>query len=111
MDYMRNGGMGMWLMLITALIVAGLAATRPREARSGVLAKGCVVILMQGMLGMATGMMAVSAKYDRFPDKTAAIAEGLGELANNGTFSAILFTLLGIAALVTQVRPAASART
>ena len=108
MDYMREGGWGMWAMLITALFVAGWAAARPNAARSRVLGKGAVVILMQGMLGMATGMMAVSRHYEMFPDKNAAIAGGLGELANNGTFAAILFTLLGVASLVTEQRAARS---
>ena len=110
MDYMRSGGFGMWLMLITAIGVGALAAIRDRSARPFVLGVGCLVILMQGMLGMATGMLAVSSKYDRFPDRTAAIAEGLGELANNGTFACILFTLLGVAALVARRQSEGRAR-
>jgi hypothetical protein len=105
MNYMREGGWAMWAMLITALFVAGWAAARPKEARSRALAKGSVVILMEGMLGMATGMIAVSSKYELFPDKTAAVAQGLGELANNGTFAAVLFTVVGVASLATEPRP------
>ena len=102
MDYMREGGWGMWALLITALFVTGWAAAGPKEARSRALSIGCMVVLMEGMLGMATGMMVVSRKYELFADKSAAIAGGLGELANNGTFAAVLFTLLGIGALLTS---------
>lgn len=90
MDYMRNGGINMWIMLIAAIAIAVIAATRPAGARSGALSAGCALMLILGMFGLSTGLMAVSSKYHQFPDKLAAIGEGLGELANNGTFSAVL---------------------
>jgi hypothetical protein len=62
-----------------------------------VLGAGSFLAVIQGLLGMSLGMTAVSVKYTRFPDHTAAIAEGLGELSNNGIFGASL--ALGVAAL------------
>lgn len=100
MDYMREGGWGMWAILITAIATIAITVTRPKEKRVGALLGGCVALLMSGMLGMATGMVAVSHNYAKFPDKVDAVAAGLGELANNGTFAGALVAVLGIAALV-----------
>lgn len=107
MDYMRNGGITMWVMLIAAIAIAVIAATRPAGARSGVLSAGCALMLILGMFGLSSGLMAISTHYQQFPDKLAAIGEGLGELANNGTFSAGLALLFGVAAIATKPRPAA----
>ena len=107
MDYMRNGGINMWVMLIAAIAIAALAATRPRAARSGVLASGCVLMIIMGIFGLATGLQAVSNHYEQFPDKVAAIGVGLGELSNNGTFSSMLALLFGIASLVTKQKSGA----
>lgn len=100
MDYMREGGWGMWAILITAIATVAITVTRPKEKRVGALMGGCIAVLMGGMLGMATGMVAVSGNYQKFPDKTDAVAAGLGELANNGTFAGMLVAALGLAALV-----------
>lgn len=100
MDYMREGGWGMWAILITAIAAAAIAATRPKEKRVGALMGGCIAVLMQGMLGMATGMVAVSHNYAKFPEKVDAVAAGLGELANNGTFAGAVVLVLGLWALV-----------
>jgi len=105
MDYFRDGGWSMWALLITFFFSAGLAAARPKVMRSGILGKGAVIVLALGMLGLATGMKAVSAHFGSYPDKAEAIGIGLGELANNGTFSFILFTILGVASLATAARP------
>lgn len=100
MDFMQNGGANMWLMLASAVLAAVVAATRPAPKRAGVLRAATVLLLIEGMFGLALGMIAVSANAGRFPDVPAAIATGLGELANNGAFGAILALLLGIGSLV-----------
>jgi hypothetical protein len=105
MDYFRDGGASMWGILIIFFFTAGLAAARPKAMRSSILGKGSVAVLAAGVLGLATGMKAVSAHVGSFPDKAEAIGIGLGELANNGTFSFILFTILGVASLATAPRP------
>lgn len=107
-EYFRDGGFSMWILLLSALGTAGFAATRAPERRARVLFVGCILVVIEGVFGLSTGLIAVSSHYMNFPDKTAAIAEGLGELANNGTFSAGLALLLGIAALALDRRPQAS---
>ena len=42
-EFMREGGVVMWAMLIAAVAVAVLAATRPRERRAIVLGSGSFV--------------------------------------------------------------------
>jgi hypothetical protein len=90
----------MWLMLGTTILALGLAETRPKAARPSVLVTGTIATIIQGMLGMATGLLMVSRHYHQFPDPMAALGEGLGEASHNGTFAGILATLLGLAALV-----------
>jgi hypothetical protein len=104
MDFMRDGGASMWLLLASAIATVVVAATRPAPRRPVVLLSGCILVLAEGLFGMAAGMKAVAANYARFPEPVAAIAEGLGELANNGVFAGALALLLGIAALVTRAR-------
>ena len=104
MNYFRDGGWNMWLLLIIFFFSAGLAAARPKAQRSGILGKGAITVLASGILGLATGMQAVSAHVGQFPDKAEAIGIGLGELANNGTFAFTLFVILGVGSLVTGPR-------
>lgn len=104
MDYFRDGGFTMWLLVVVALGTAGYAFGRDAAARPRVLFRGAVAVLAMGLFGISAGMEAVSQHYDRFPDKTAAIAQGLGELANNGTFAMLLFVALAIAGLVAERR-------
>lgn len=113
MNFMHEGGANMWLMLVSALTVAGLAFTREPEKRSGVLQTGTVLLLIEGMLGLGAGMAAVAAfarspKFAEVASQAAAVAEGLGELSNNGILGALLALVLGIAAIVT--RPAGATR-
>jgi hypothetical protein len=103
MNYFREGGFGMWLMLAGFLATIVIAAVRPRIARPGVFAVGTIAQLFLGILGMATGMMAVAHHIvQRNPDNAGiVVAQGLGELSNNGTFAVLLGTILGVASLVT----------
>jgi hypothetical protein len=109
MSYMCEGGWGMWLILFIAVGTPVIAAVRGPRARAMVFLAGCVGSLIAGMMGMATGLAAVSAHYAQFSDKTEAIGSGLGELSNNGTFSATVALLLGIAALVAHRKAPAAA--
>ena len=102
MDYMREGGIGMWLMLVTALATGGYAAAQKGERRAFPLAVGSALVVIEGILGLSTGMLAVSRNAGRFPDKAQAIAEGLGELANNGTLAVALSLTLGLWAVLAR---------
>jgi hypothetical protein len=78
------------------------AALRPAHKRAGLLALMAVWIVIQGMAGMATGIHMVVRYLDRVHDgdKVKILAAGLGELANNGIFAAVLATILGVAYVI-----------
>ncbi len=101
MEYMREGGFAMWAILVTGVLAVVLAATRPAAARPGVLMTGSIAAIVQGMLGLSSGLLMVSRNYQRFPNPMEAIGAGLGEASHNGTFGALVATLLGLAALIT----------
>lgn len=106
MDFMRDGGVSMWVMLASAIATVVIAAARPKERRPVVLLAGSILALAEGLLGMAAGMQAVAAHYTRFPDHVAAIAEGLRELSNNGILGGVLAILLGLGALAARAQGA-----
>jgi hypothetical protein len=109
MTYFQEGGFSMWLILLAAMATVAVAIATKGERRSRVLAVGSQGTLLLGVFGMATGMEAVRQNIGRFADKGAAVAEGLGELSNNGTFATLLALVLGIAALVTAPKTKAAA--
>ncbi len=102
MNYMREGGFAMGLLLAVAIGTVVLAFARPKDKRPGIFFGGMILCIIFGILGLAAGMEAVSAHFGRFEDPTAAIGQGLGELANNGSFSALLSLALGAGHLVTR---------
>ncbi len=99
MDWFREGGYPMWLLLVTALASGGFALGRGKRGRAFALFVGMQLVIVEGIFGLSTGMIAVSRAVATFPDPARAIGVGLGELANNGTFSAALALALGLAAL------------
>ena len=103
-EYFRNGGFVMWVMLIAAIASAGIAATRSKQQRAKVLVVGSVTSIALGLLGISFGMMAVSRYAARVGDKMSAslVAEGLGELSNNGTFAVLLAAMLALGAFLTR---------
>ncbi len=112
MDFMREGGFAMWLMLASAVGAAALAAMKPAARRGRVLGLAAVWVLAQGLLGMAAVIHATVRYLDRVPppDMTRILAAGLGELANNGVLAAALATLLGLGyVLTTRDEPPAAA--
>lgn len=110
MNYMREGGYGMWMILVTSIAVAAWGLTRPKSERSSVFLAGCIVALIQGILGLSTGMEAVARhmaeRGSHYPDQGAVVAIGLGELANNGTFAVFFAAAFGLAAILTRAKPA-----
>lgn len=104
LDYVLEGGWTMGLMIVTALVAFGWAYGRPRS-RARVLRNASVVVLMEGMLGIASGLTAVSKNLAAAPDPARQTLVGLGELAHNGTLSAGLFIVLAVASVVLEATP------
>ncbi len=107
MSFMQEGGVAMWLMLVSAIAVAGIGFTRAADRRAAFLRGGTTLLLIEGLFGMGMGMRAVSGfangpKFAEMGNQAAIVATGLGELANNGLFGAALALLLAIAALVSD---------
>lgn len=100
LEFMREGGVSMWLMLAAAVVFSGLAATRPRPVRPTVLVTGCLTVLVLGMAGLGTGLAMVSRNYQRFPNPLEAVGAGIGEASHNATLAALLAAVLGAAAMV-----------
>lgn len=102
MQYMIEGGWGMWASVLIAVGVGGYGFTRDAARRSGVLFGGAFAVLLSGLLGMATGMEAVASgiahRGASWPQAGYAVGLGLGELANNGTLSVALAGILALAA-------------
>lgn len=107
MDFMREGGAAMWAILAGAVLSVALAATRPVAQRAAILVTGSMATLVQGVLGMATGLWMVSRNYQRFPNPVEAIGTGIGEASHNGSFAGVLALVLGVAALVSARQAAA----
>jgi hypothetical protein len=109
MQFMIEGGWGMWAMVVAAVGAGIYAATRPSGGRSAALAAGAFGVVLLGILGMSTGMEAVAAGIGRhratWPEAGYTVALGLGELANNGTLAVVLAALLCVAALATRSQP------
>ncbi|MEW5855351.1 MAG: hypothetical protein AB2A00_41640 [Myxococcota bacterium] len=102
MDFMRDGGFNMWLLLASAVATVAWAASKPAAERPVILLGGCLASLVLGFLGISTGLIAVSANYNKFPEPLEALAMGLRELSNNGLFAAALATVQGLGAAVTR---------
>ena len=107
-EFMRNGGVAMWVMLVTALGAGVAAMWNGPDARPRILGAATVAVLAQGMLGMATGIVATTRALSRAEDPVRLLACGLGELANNGILGGGLALALG-AAWLAVTRPRAAA--
>ena len=103
-EFMRNGGAAMWVMLVTALGVAAAALGSGRDHRPRILAAGIVAVLAESLLGMSTGLIAVSHAAEHGRDTARLVAAGIGELANNGVLGAAL-TLALLAGWLVATRP------
>ena len=103
MEFLREGGVGMWLMLGTVLVVSVFAATRRGAARSRTLGAGAAMVLAEGLFSVGINLEAVAANYTKFPNPVEALGTGIGEAANAAWFASLLAVALG-AAFVARVR-------
>lgn len=106
MEFMRNGGAAMWVMLITALSAGVAALGSGRDHRPRILAAAIAAVLAESMLGMSTGLIAVSHAAEQRGDTARLVAAGIGELANNGVLGGVLaLALLGAWLVATRPQP------
>lgn len=104
LDFFRDGGANMWLLLFAFVATIAVAGARKPEDRVATLVTGCIISLILAILGISTGLQAVAANYHKFPEPLPALATGLRELSNNGIFGALLATIQGMGALVAKAR-------
>jgi hypothetical protein len=103
LDFMREGGFTMWLLLAAVIGTAVKAARSAPGARASVLLFGAAASLVIGLYGLSMGMTAVAGYFDGHPDATAHIlAVGIGELSRNGSFAAGLALVQGLAGMTMQ---------
>jgi hypothetical protein len=103
-QYFVEGGYSMILILVTALAAPTLALLRKGPARAEILSQAAVLVLLQGLFGVASNMEAVADYLRAHPEEPAAVAQGIGEAMNAGSFAAIVALLLwvgGVAARFT----------
>lgn len=93
-EFMRDGGLPMWVMLITALGAGAAAVWGGRDGRARILGAGVAAVLAESLLGMATGIIATSRAAESNGDVARILAYGLRELANNGILGGALALLL-----------------
>jgi hypothetical protein len=102
LNYVREGGYSMLLIILVAIVTAVVAAVRPTGRQREVLFAGAIAALAAGMLGLASGLQAVAAAVPRFANPIEALCVGLRELSYNGVFSAMVAAALALAALVVK---------
>jgi len=102
-QYFVEGGFSMILILITALAAATLALLRKGPARAEILLQAAVLVLLEGLFGIASNMEAVADYLRAHPEEPAALAQGIGEAMNSGTFAATVALILWVAGVVARV--------
>lgn len=102
LNYVREGGFSMLLIIFVAVATAVFAALRPAGRQREVLYGGAILSLAAGMLGIASGLQAVAAVFRRFSDPLEALSVGMRELSYNGVFSAIVAAALVVAGLAVK---------
>ena len=98
MNFMREGGFNMWVLLIIGVGTVATAVARP-QGRRVILLGGTVLVLAATLFGLATCHYAVAAYFAANPQATAHdLAIGLRESANNALLGPALALLLGAGA-------------
>jgi hypothetical protein len=107
LDFMREGGWAMWLVLAMGGVALGVAvsfAVRPRERKLGILRPLSVATVFVTLSGVASGIKATMHHVTTHPEWSQDLARygmiGIGESITNAVLG---FGLLGLAWLVTAV--------
>lgn len=113
LEFMREGGWGMWAVLLVAVGSAVAAVSRRNEGGARTAAAGAIAAVAFGLLGFATGLYNVLRAVGAAPaaEKTEWLVVGLGEAIHNVALSGIAALLLvGVAAAVARAgeRPASA---
>ena len=103
-EFMREGGFGMWLTL--AFFLAGAVASVLRRHRDGErwAYGGAIAVLASGLLGMSTGLYMTVAHASGDAE---ILGVGIRESLNNTVFAAVLAFVLAFAGLALAGRGAA----
>lgn len=99
--FMRDGGFPMWLTLAATLLTLGLATANRAGAGRWQALGGSLFVLLNGVLGYASGMVNVVGAAGRATDtaeKVDFLVVGTREALNNLLFSVPLALLLAVAA-------------
>ena len=102
-QYFVEGGYSMILILATALAAPTLALLRKGPARAEVLSQAAVLVLLEGLFGVASNMEAVADYLRAHPEEPDAVAQGIGEAMNAGTFATAVALVLWVAAVIARV--------
>jgi len=95
-EFMHEGGFGMWLTL--AFFVVGTGAAVMRRARDGErwAYGGAIAVIASGLLGLSTGLYLTVAAA---AGDAEVLGTGIRESANNTVFAAVLALVLAFIGL------------
>jgi hypothetical protein len=101
MEFMREGGLFMWVMLAVALGACAGAIARRASNGDRIAAAGAFACLSLGLVGLSMGLAMTTAAAQRFAaaERADILAIGIRESINNSVFGALLALALGAAAL------------
>jgi len=104
MQFMRDGGVFMWVMLVAALVSLGLAFARRDQNGWRIAAGGAVLVLGLGVIGYSLGvgstMKFIGSWTGAEAEKLTILTVGLRESSNNTLFSGVLAVVMSIASFI-----------
>ena len=100
-EFMQEGGFGMWLTLVFFLVGAGAAMIRRREDGERWAYGGAISVLASGLIGFSTGLYLTVATAAGDP---VILGVGIRESANNTVFAAVLALVLAFAGVALSRR-------
>lgn len=102
-DFMHEGGWGMWATLLFFLVGTGLGVHRRNEDGAQWAIGGAIAVIASGLLGMSTGLYMTVAHAAGNPET---LGIGIRESVNNTVFAAFLSLLLAVLGVALSVRAA-----
>jgi hypothetical protein len=98
MEFMREGGVVMWVMLVVALVSLGLAVARRAQGGWVIALHGAVAVVAFGLIGLSLGLSNVMSALQLAPEaqRWMLLEIGTREALNNSLFAGALTLLLGL---------------